>query len=123
MDENVHIDIRPSWRRLDFYAVRNVLAVTQDWAEANIERTWTGQPIQGGVVERSLGEGVELHMVEALGKRLTYGLVLETVKRLLEWELSVGKGKAVEFGILDHGFLKGAGGIRKDKLRSLDFAR
>lgn len=123
IDENVHIDLRPSWRRLDFIAVRNVLVITQDWAEENIERGWAGRYLPYPRIEKTLGEGVELTMVQTPGKHLTYGLVLEAVKRLLEWETTVGKGKAVQFGILDHGIVKGAGSIRKAKIRSLDSAR
>ncbi|KAL8762144.1 MAG: hypothetical protein Q9184_001800 [Pyrenodesmia sp. 2 TL-2023] len=126
IDDNIHIDLRPSWRRLDFIAVRNVLVITQDWAEENIERGWPGRYLQYPRFERSLGEGVELNMAQAPGKHLTYGLVLETVKRLLEWETTVGKGgkgKAVEFGILDHGIVKGAGSIRKEKIKRLESAR
>lgn len=123
------MDIRPQRQRLDIRAVRNVLVVAQDWAEENIERAYPGQAINHGGFERTLGEGVGLAMVQVPGKRLTYGLVLEVLKRLLAWEMDVSKwgtipfGKAVEFGILEQGTLKAVGSIKKDRIRSMDVAR
>ncbi|KAL8719076.1 MAG: hypothetical protein Q9225_003871 [Loekoesia sp. 1 TL-2023] len=129
INENVQMDLRPQRQRLDIRAVRNVLVVAQDWAEDNIERAYPGQTIDHGEFERTLGEGVELAMVRAPGKRLTYGLVLEALKRLLAWEMDVSKwgtmpfGKAVEFGVLEQGTLKAVGSIKKDRIKSTDVAR
>lgn len=118
----MHIDIRPSWRRLDLVAVQMLLVVVEDWAEEAVERTHPDQPLREGGLQKSLGDGVVLKMQRAPGKALTYGLVLETVRRLLAWELNKGKGKAVEFGILQHGFIKGSGSIKQEKYRSLEAA-
>lgn len=119
----MHIDIRPLWQRLDLIAVRNVLVITKDWAEEAIERGRAQWAIEHHGLERTLFEGVEIRMVEAPGKDLTYHLVNETVTRLLAWEMTRGKGRAVEFGILKQAVLKGAGSIRKGKIRSLDVVR
>ncbi|KAL9018836.1 MAG: hypothetical protein Q9185_003854 [Variospora sp. 1 TL-2023] len=122
VDENVHIDIRPSWWRVDLVAVKMLLVVVEDWAKEAVERTHPGQPLREGGLQKSLGDGVVLKMQRAPGKVLTYGLVLETVKRLLAWELYTGKGKAVEFGIIQHGFIKGSGSIKREKYRRLEAA-
>ncbi|KAI4092428.1 MAG: hypothetical protein LQ344_003494 [Seirophora lacunosa] len=124
--ENVHLDIRPLgpfWRRLDLVAVQMLLAVTQNWAEEAAERMHVDQPILGGGLKRSLGDGVVLSMQRTPGKALTYGLVLETVKKLWAWELSTGKGRAVQFGIIDHGLLKGSGRLEKETYQRLEVAK
>lgn len=89
----------------------------------NIERSGREMTIMHGGFERSLAEGVKISMVQAPGKRLTYGLVLETVDKLFIWEMFVSRGKAVEFGILEQGALKGVGSIKKAFMNSVDAAR
>ncbi|KAI4172956.1 MAG: hypothetical protein LQ343_003243 [Gyalolechia ehrenbergii] len=121
--EDVQIDLRPQRQRLEYQAVRNVLAVTRDWVMENIERSGREMTIMHGGFERSLAEGVKISMVQAPGKRLTYGLVLETVDKLFIWEMFVSRGKAVEFGILEQGALKGVGSIKKAFMNSVDAAR
>lgn len=100
-----------------------LLAVTQSWAEEAAERMHVDQPILGGGLKRSLGDGVVLSMQRTPGKALTYGLVLETVKKLWAWELSTGKGRAVQFGIIDHGLLKGSGRLEKETYQRLEVAK
>ncbi|KAL8937230.1 MAG: hypothetical protein Q9211_003787 [Gyalolechia sp. 1 TL-2023] len=121
--EEVQIDLRPQRQRLDYQAVRNVLAITRDWAMENIERLGRASPIEHRGFERSLAEGVRIYMVQAPGKTLTYGLVLDTVERLMFWEMFVSRGKAVEFGILEHGVLKGVGSIKKAFMDGTDAAK
>ncbi|KAL8737590.1 MAG: hypothetical protein Q9181_001532 [Wetmoreana brouardii] len=117
LDQNVHVDIRPQWSRLDIRAVRNVLVVSEDWAREGAERFSPDQRIPNDRYEYTLFEGVQIRMIAAPSKRLTYHLALETIERLLTWEMTVSKGKAVEFGILEQGVLKGAGSIKKDARR------
>ncbi|KAL8673243.1 MAG: hypothetical protein Q9168_002319 [Polycauliona sp. 1 TL-2023] len=128
INPNVHVDMHPSFfSRLDIRAVIDVLAVTKDWALENAERVGPNGPIDHGELWRSLADGVQIKMSAAPQKRLTYGLVAETVDRLLIWELDQhkkrGTAKAVEFGILDSGVLKGVGSIEKDKRHQIDIAK
>ncbi|KAL9599618.1 MAG: hypothetical protein Q9219_003701 [cf. Caloplaca sp. 3 TL-2023] len=117
VDGDVQLDLRPQRQRLDYRGVRNLLVVTRDWAKQNIERSHEDQTIDHGRFERSLGEGVQISMVQAPSKRLTYGLVLEIVEKLLFWEMFVSRGKAVDFGILENHVLKGVGSITKEQIR------
>ena len=109
--------------------MRNILVVTEAWAAENIERAFPAQRIDYPRIERSLNEGVQITITQAPGKRLTYGLVLETVRRLLAWEMGITQGgakqfgKAVEFGILEQGTLKAAGSIKKERIRGVDVTR
>ncbi|KAL8998984.1 MAG: hypothetical protein Q9169_002090 [Polycauliona sp. 2 TL-2023] len=128
LDPNVHIDIHPSFfSRLDIRAVLNILAITKDWAQEHIERVGPHRPIDHGEVWKTLAEGVQIKMSAAPQKRLTYGLVSETIDQLLLWEWDQhekkGTAKAVEFGILQYGVFKGAGSIKKDRRYRLDVAR
>lgn len=128
MNPNVHVDIHPYFfSRLDIIAVINILAVTKDWALENIQRVGPNRSIDHGELWKTLAEGVQIKMSAAPRKSLTYGLVVETVDRLLMWELDQhkkkGTARAVEFGILEFGVVKGAGSIRKDKGRRLDVTK
>lgn len=116
------IDLRPQRQRLDYQAVRNILAVTRDWLLENIEDNGRQTSIAHGGFVRSLAEGVQISMVQAPTKRLTYGLALDAVERLIIWEMFIGRGKAVDFGVLENGVLKGAGGIKKS-LNGIEAAR
>ncbi|KAL8699048.1 MAG: hypothetical protein Q9201_006222 [Fulgogasparrea decipioides] len=119
-DQNIHVDIRPQWSRLDIRAVRNVLVVAEDWAREGAERFSPYQSIPNDRYEYTLFEGVQIRLIAAPSKRLSYHLALETFERLLTWEMALSKGKAVEFGILEQGVLKGAGSIKKDTRRRVD---
>ncbi|CAO1598888.1 hypothetical protein XANCAGTX0491_002644 [Xanthoria calcicola] len=124
MNPNVHVDIHPSFfSRLDIRAVINILAVTKVWALENIERVGPNRRIDHDEVWKTLAEGVQIKMSAVPHKSLTYGLVVETLERLLIWELDQhkkkGTARAVEFGILEFGVLKGTGSIKKDNRRRL----
>ncbi|KAI4261673.1 MAG: hypothetical protein L6R42_003126 [Xanthoria sp. 1 TBL-2021] len=128
MNPNVHVDIHPSFfSRLDIVAVINILAVTKDWALENIQRVGPNRPIDHGELWKTLAEGVQIKMSAAPPMSLTYGLVVDTVDRLLMWELDQhkkkGTARAVQFGILEFGVVKGAGSIKKDNRRRLDVTR
>lgn len=102
--------------------MRNVLAVTRDWLLENIEGSGRQTSVIHGGFDKSLAEGVQISMIQAPGKSLTYGLALDTVERLMIWEMFIGRGKAVDFGILENGVLKGAGSIKKS-LKGIETAR
>lgn len=104
-------------------AVQVLLALTEHWAQEAVERLQGDVPIEHGSFERSLGDGVVISMQRTPGKTLTYRLVAETVQRLWAWEMSTGKGKAVEFGILDHQKLRGIGSLKREKPPSVGIAR
>ncbi|KAL8648229.1 MAG: hypothetical protein Q9226_006080 [Calogaya cf. arnoldii] len=127
LDPNVHVDFHPAFfSRLDMRAVIGLLALTKDWARENVERFGPQRPIDNGQVWKTLSEGVQIKMSAVPHKRLTYGLVVETVDRLMMWELQhVKKGTtpAVEFGILEFGVFKGSGSIRKENVRRLGVTR
>ncbi|KAL8949126.1 MAG: hypothetical protein Q9222_004737 [Ikaeria aurantiellina] len=123
IDTRVQVDIRPQRQRLDIHAVWEVLVVSQDWAQEKIERTHPDQYIDHNYFDRTMGEGVMLTMVAAPGKHLTYGLVLEALGRLMKWEIDERNARAVEFGIVSSGILKGAGSIKKDNRKRLDSAK
>ncbi|KAL8786554.1 MAG: hypothetical protein Q9213_002690 [Squamulea squamosa] len=127
-DPNVHIDFHPSFfSRLNIHDVIGLLAVTKDWALENMERTSPHQPIDHGAVWKTLGDGIRIKMAAAPRKSLTYGLVVETVERLLRWEINQcnarGTARAVDFAILELGVLKGTGSIKKDRGQRMDVAR
>ncbi|KAL8981986.1 MAG: hypothetical protein Q9205_003381 [Flavoplaca limonia] len=127
LNPNVHVDIHPFFfSRLDIRAVIDILAVTKDWALENLERVGPHHTIDHGELWKTLADGVQIKMSAAPQKRLTYGLVVETVDRLLAWELDQhrkrGTARALQFGILEHGVVKGTGSIKKDNRHRLDIA-
>ncbi|KAL8716104.1 MAG: hypothetical protein Q9220_000009 [cf. Caloplaca sp. 1 TL-2023] len=123
VDANVHVDIRPQRQRLDLHAVWEVIVVSQGWAQEQMERTNPNHYIENDYFDRTLGGGVLLSMVAAPGKHLTYGLVLEALGRLKTWEVDERNARAVEFGIVSSGILKGAGSIKKDNGKRLSSER
>ncbi|KAL9040984.1 MAG: hypothetical protein Q9180_001569, partial [Flavoplaca navasiana] len=125
LNPNVHVDIHPSFfSRLDIRAVIDVLVVTKDWALENMERVGPHHAIDHGELWKTLADGVQIKMSAAPQKRLTYGLVVETIDRLLAWELDQhrkrGTARALQFGILEHGVVKGTGSMKKDNRHRLD---
>ncbi|KAL9637903.1 MAG: hypothetical protein Q9204_001693 [Flavoplaca sp. TL-2023a] len=125
LNPNVHVDIHASFfSRLDIRAVIDILVVTKDWALENTERVGPHHTIDHGEVWKTLADGVQIKMSAAPQKRLTYGLVVETIDRLLAWELDQhkkkGTARALQFGILEHGVVKGTGSIKKDNRHRLD---
>ena len=104
----------------------DILVVTKDWALENIESAGPNRPIDHGEVWKTLADGVQIQMSAAPQKRLTYALVMETMDRLLAWELDQykkrGTARAIQFGILEHGVVKGTGSIKKDNRHRLDVA-
>ena len=121
LDPNVHIEFHPSFffSRLDIYKVVGLIAIAKDWALDNLEHGSPNRPIEHGEFWKSLAEGVLLKMSAAPGKRLTYGLVVETLDRLMIWEKDQyarrSTARAVDFAVLENGIVKGAGSIRKDR--------
>ncbi|KAL8664754.1 MAG: hypothetical protein Q9202_002757 [Teloschistes flavicans] len=118
-DPDIYIDVRPQWSRLDFAAVRAVLLVAEHWAQSGINDTSPYNPIPHNQYAITLFEGAELSMRAAPGRQLTFHVALETFQRLLKWEGERGRGKAVQFGIMQQRTLMGVGEIKRGKIRAV----